>query len=110
MSEKSNTTRNDHLPECPVPNAPGMGGTFVNCICNRLRACEERVRLHAQLDREADWREGRAAGLDAARDAVEGTRPPDHDYPDPDRKCDCPYCCDVDRALAAIDALRGEAK
>ena len=109
MSEKSNTTR-DHRPECLIVDLGDWQRENAMCICKALRACEQRVRLHAQLDREADWREGRAAGLDAARDAVEGTRPPDHDYPDPDRKCDCPYCCDVDRALAAIDALREEKK
>ena len=63
-----------------------------------IRACEERVRLHAQLDREADWREGRAAGLDAARKAIVALHP----------DCDlgCELCAEWDDALAAIDALR----
>ena len=33
---------NEHLPECPV--AVARPGTFTSCICDRLRACEQRVR------------------------------------------------------------------
>ena len=32
----------EHLPECPV--AVARPGTFTSCICDRLRACEQRVR------------------------------------------------------------------
>ena len=30
-----------HLPECPV--AAARPGTFTSCICDALRACEQRV-------------------------------------------------------------------
>ena len=55
---------------------------------------------------DQDLRDAYAAGLDAAREAVAGTRPEDHPYP----QCDCPYCCDVALAVAAIDALREASK
>ena len=40
-----------HLPECPVPEMDGLWGlplhpedAEINCICDRLRACEQRER------------------------------------------------------------------
>ena len=32
----------EHLPECAV--AAARPGTFTSCICDELRACEQRVR------------------------------------------------------------------
>ena len=55
------------------------------------------VRYEDHLD-EVAWAVSEV--LEAARDAVLGTRPQDHPYPE----CDCPYCCDVALAIAAIDA------
>ena len=64
-----------HLPECPIGQHPTR---FDSCICDRLRACEARVRqrerrLH-RLDQDvqagASYTEGRTAGLDAATEAV----------------------------------------
>lgn len=69
----------DHLPECPV--APRRGTINPSdCICDRLRACEQRV-------------------LDAAREAVAAVgvrKDTSHDM--------------RVQALAAIDALRKEQK
>ena len=38
----------EHLPECPV--AVARPGTFTSCICDALRACEQRV-LNAAVQR-----------------------------------------------------------
>ena len=73
-----------------------------DCRCNELEAMAivdgkyESVAINGQL------LERRDVVLDEAREAVAGTRPQDHPYPE----CDCPYCCDVALALAAIDALK----
>jgi hypothetical protein len=40
----------EHLPECAV--AVALPGTFTSCICEALRACEERV-LNAAVQRVA---------------------------------------------------------
>ena len=79
----------DHLPECPV--APRRGTINPSdCICDRLRACEQRVSEeteHAMMeffhwkpspphdkhyfaDNICAYCVGRREGLDAARDAV----------------------------------------
>ena len=94
----------DHLPECPCT-------TFSDdefCICDRLRACEARVRDEYEsqdcytLGFAHGINEGVPKALDAARDAVAALVTP----------CDGP-CCDIgnallNRVLAAIDALKGE--
>ena len=76
----------EHLPECPVEAMLAKGHTVAaqSCICERLRACEERV-------------------LNAAREVVEemdlhGCHP----YRFPDCNCLGP------QVIAAIDALRKE--
>ena len=80
----------EHLPECPV--AVARPGTFTSCICDRLRACEQRV-------------------LDAARAAVEALEPL-LDVEKRNGGYDCCGCTTPGKlladALAAIDALRGE--
>ena len=62
----------EHLPECYWPELPERAV----CICDRLRACEQRVRLQVELTHEREWIEARdggyAAGLDAAEAAVAG--------------------------------------
>jgi hypothetical protein len=88
----------DHLPECrPQPWNPYTGAP---CICDRLRACEARVREadaieHRQILNERLPQEWNLA-LTAAREAV--------------ATCDpgWPNLISRDVALAAIDALRGE--
>jgi hypothetical protein len=65
----------EHLPECPVEKMLRSGRTVASqtCICDALRACEERVRaeygslrtMHACADL------ARANGIKAAREAVE---------------------------------------
>lgn len=63
----------DHLPECYWPELPERA----ICICDRLRACEQRVREDMALqylvsDREQQEQEERAfaAGVQAAVEAV----------------------------------------
>lgn len=91
----------DHLPECNEREVIGL-----DCICDRLRACEQRsYALGIEVGKHDGWVAGHAAGVQAARDAVAAlphdiycvTR--DENY---QRPCNCP----VDDALAAIDALR----
>lgn len=88
---------NDHLPECPgersMCNECGDDG----CICEPLRACEQRVLLskpNIELSAVYGYEAGRADGLDAARDAVAAL----------------PQAITVDKkdALAVIDALRDD--
>lgn len=78
----------DHLPECPVagikPTAYDYAErAYYDCICDRLRDCEARA-------------------LSAARDAVAALNP-SYVY-----KADVPWLT-RSGALAAIDALRGDA-
>jgi hypothetical protein len=86
----------DHLPECRYVNDRG-------CICQALRACEERVHdswssfIKVDEERAVAY----AAGLDAARSAVAAIEYRNEsgtvfDWPIIDRP----------EALAAIDALR----
>lgn len=80
----------DHLPECPIVDKKGypFGGP---CICAALRACEQRCyALGIEVGKHDGWIAGHTAGLSAARDAVNDS-------------------ATVLEALAAIDALRGEA-
>lgn len=109
-----------HYPECPWPNRRKIKGSC-RCICDRLRACESRVRAfyEAEIEKQGlQWTEsckqfyrsgsddgkalGYAAALDAARDAVES-----HFHAGCD-SCDAAFIFGM-HALAAIDALKGEA-
>lgn len=107
-----------HLPECPCPTAdddpwyccpecdPGVTPPWERaCICDRLRACEQRVKRveralwhlkGATYGREQGWNEA----LDAAREAVEGLRGEDPSW-DGTQWNNALYC-----AEQAIDALR----
>lgn len=108
----------DHLPECPCNNADERGcflisaetDRCVSCICPALRACEQRVREEMQhpdpgisekqaIANYAIYRNGYAAGVQAARDAVAALPKEDGGY------CHVFHACDVE---AAIDALREE--
>ena len=94
----------DHLPECFLATAckheyydePPVqcANCGKECICDRLRACEARV-ISTGAGAAADIEFGRQEGLREARDAVDvallGTLQSTRD-----------------RALAAIDALKGE--
>ena len=67
----------DHLPECifkpeNVDSAKGIRWGGRPCICDELRACEQRIGnvISASLVGGYDWRQGYLAGLDAAREAV----------------------------------------
>ena len=93
----------DHLPECRHDDDTyGLRGL---CICDELRACEQRIRLadddyaYVAGQAEADGRRrGWNEALDAAREAVEKLAK--------DTWCDSAPCWGAERFLAAIDALR----
>lgn len=101
-------TKPKHLPEC-FNGRQRSGG--LPCICDRLRACEQRVerRIDFMLAKAHDYgeRTGHAAGVQAARDAVAA-------YADerlvvtkhPNMSEDITAALRV--AVARIDALRGE--
>ena len=100
-------TMTDHLPECCL--APHVCDVNLCqrchsfCICNQLRACEERVHETAYQAGKAYGLNvnGYTRGLDAARKAVEGLDL--HGcMPRGSIRCNCI----VTSILAAIDALR----
>ena len=80
----------DLLPECPIPQHPENAV----CFCPALRACEKRAMRSTHRGRTM-YAHGYAAGVQAARDAVAAIDA-------------CPECS-IDDALAAIDALAGDA-
>lgn len=85
-----------HLPECDTPH-----NGLLPCICESLRACEQRVRYerHWMADWTAGNKQGWADALDAAREAVwKSIRPGSDAFSQ----------LVLANALAAIDALRGE--
>ena len=96
----------EHLPECWVAASPDS--RKADCICDRLRACEARVRevyessddymLGIAVGRHDGWLEGHAAALAAARDVVAA-------LPETRLNPLVPVIGKVD-ALAAIDALK----
>ena len=89
----------EHKPECWCRGCahPHVCGRCRNCICDELRACEQRIGnvISASLVGGYDWRQGYLAGLDAAREAVAAVKV---------RK-DTSYEMRM-QALAVIDALR----
>ena len=92
-----------HLPECPV--AAARPGTFTSCICDALRACEERVRFDEPRMFTPDENannicEAFRLGLAAARESVESqwTEDPSWDGTNWNNA--------LTSALAAIDAPR----
>lgn len=96
-----------HLPECPQfcdgkpPKCRGGDCTLcdeVDCICDALRACEQRMLDDDVLAAAYHGQKGYAAGVQAAREAVDGYL----------AKGTCPDCSFTSRdsdILAAIDAL-----
>jgi hypothetical protein len=89
----------DHLPECGIATADPEDLPY--CICDRLRAVEQRVRKEECIAYEEAVvlaeAESYAEGVKAARDAVEALL---HDDP-----CDCYECRALVAALAAIDGV-----
>lgn len=63
-------TDTDHLPECLHDDTIyGLQGL---CICDELRACEQRsYALGIEVGKHDGWVAGHAAGVQAAREAVE---------------------------------------
>lgn len=83
----------DHLPECPHSEPHLSPGFLVMCICDRLRACEARVR-------DAAWEA--VADLTPFVFAYQTWISGDYGYDEG------PWV-KKENALAAIDALRGDA-
>ena len=89
----------DHLPECPHSEPDLNPGFLVMCICDRLRACEQRVLederalIAVEQTTLAELNAEYRKGLDAAREAVERASS---------------FMQPLGPALAAIDVLRGE--
>ena len=105
-----------HMPECPWPTEPCSHtpmqdrepllcmDCLTECICDRLRACEERKDAEWQraLNAELQYAVGYSDALDAAREAVDAIK---------DEYIGDKYKYErlaLRVALAAIDALRGE--
>lgn len=64
----------DHLPECHTSMIPDFHNERWICICDQLRACQQRMALQYLItDREQQEAEERAyaAGLESARQVVE---------------------------------------
>jgi hypothetical protein len=105
----------DHLPECPWADR----GFAFPCICDRLRACEQRVRDEDQRILIKHGAEqfvrgerigkamGHAAGVQAARDAVarKAERGPLYSVRN-SGSAQYGFDAMARHALAAIDALR----
>lgn len=106
----------EHLPECFYYMDDFGNGE--RCICDRLRACEQRVRMedddYAYVSAQAEAggrRRGWVEALDAAREAVKAALPHADDC-----RAFCPCCmgdydcnCERREALTAIDALLAKA-
>lgn len=79
-----------HLPECICQYTP-HSSACPSCICDRLRACEARVRevyessddymLGIAVGMHNGWLEGHAAALDAARDQITARMATEPDIP-----------------------------
>lgn len=100
----------EHLPECCVGendcNANPCQRCHACCICEQLRACEQRM-LDDGLPAAANhgqrgYEIGYAAALDAAREAVKHLQHSDDCYYEEGVLCHC----EIKRAITAIDALR----
>lgn len=91
----------DHLPECGVRKPCGVCGniTYGVCICDRLRACEQRVR-HEGLGVCIQHYD---AGVQAAREVVAALVPTTVAFHGP---LPVVHNVRITDALAAIDALR----
>ena len=93
----------NHLPECECYGE--NHGECALCICDRLRACEQRLLLskpNIELSAVYGYEAGRADGLDAARDAVEMAWTDDPSWDGTN------WNNALHEALVAIDALRGD--
>lgn len=96
----------EHLPECwaTYPSDPPAW-----CICERLRACEQRIKTHegcGDAERIEGYVDGYADALDDAWEAMLGAKAIDVYY---GRGLDePPQFIWLNNALSAIDALRGK--
>ena len=92
----------DHLPECPMLDERYPKHPLEKCdYCEMLRACEQRVtdEIWGAIREGSQYKSGFEGGLDAAREAVWDSVGP---------SADAFSQMVLGRALAAIDALRGE--
>ena len=98
----------EHLPECSY--TPGIWYSLDDdCICDALRACEQRV--NDEWVRDYGGHRAFALGVQAAREAVVALTPrlDVEKYKGGYDCCGCSTTYDLmEDALAAIDALRGE--
>jgi len=95
----------DHLPEC-IALVIRMEYDDAFCICPEIRACEQRVLASCALKDGDLYADGYDNALDAAREAVAAELGWEDVDPSDDYK---PHTAIWKfRALAAIDALRGE--
>ena len=96
----------DHLPEC------GANDGSMFCICDALRACEQRsYTLGIEVGKHDGWIAGHAAGVQAAREAVADLTPFVFAYQtwiSGDYGYDEGPWVKKENALAAIEALGGE--
>lgn len=102
--EQQDSNLQGHLPECLTTTYDAE----VWCICDRLRACEERLREGWCISScgNTHYTIGYEEGLDAARDAVAAQHLRTEDGQILRQGGDWEHA--VDRALAAIDALRDQ--
>jgi hypothetical protein len=119
----------DHLPECYrveyIVSRHGYTLTAGSngCICDRLRACEQRTEeAWSAIAGRDQYAEGYAVGLDAAREAVDLLASDMANWSSAETAAATEAAPDltadqwmwaqrgVHRALAAIDALREERK
>ena len=90
----------NHLPECFWGDVDEAGNIII-CICQELRACEQRVRESWYEVQSETWEQGFKYALDAAREAVSALPKEDGGY------CHVLHACDVE---AVLDDLRGRQK
>ena len=102
----------NHLPECPVPELDGLWGlplhpedAEINCICDRLRACEQRMYEWSRSFGvgKTFYNAGRLDALDAAREAVNALASTTVEFHGP---LPVVHNVRITDALAAIDALK----
>lgn len=108
----------DHLPECCESMIPDFHNERWICICAPLRACEQRV--HDEWVRDYGGHRAFALGVQAAREAVDRLASDMANWNSAETADATTAFADlsadqwiwaqrgVHRALAAIDALRGD--
>lgn len=91
----------DHLPDCFLSEPWNATTNPQVCICDRLRACEQRVAddIWGAIREGSQYKSGFEGGLDAARDAVAAVSVGGQHF------WAVGFRDGTEQALAAIDAL-----